>query len=494
MLIDVSYLGNLGNLKLKRNNALQVPLSSSAPYPVYFENQRINGVTYQTSSAGLARSIARDNTGLLQHFVVLEGDRLEDDVELKERSELSLSSTRRNYSEIVDQTFQFGVDAVSEEYPLLGACWVNFGQVFNILTSPVITMVLRNDNRLQVVTRDGPSSNYNTQYLYTTDNFQRGVWYNCRRRYRVNPNSESGLGFLELWLWKYGEQPEKIVDYVGPIGYSDATEYYEKFGIYRSQTSPIKMGTWFSNMNFSSDQSDFLLNPPNPIPEGSYQDMMTIDLLGQYSSSEDLSTYNFNSIPLGLEKNDRQICIALAFGAATSADVTGISIQPIDQNGLNLGNPISFSISYKTPGTPSTSRALVATADVPAGITGKIVINSDSPLGRIGLGVFRVQGCINKTSLGSGNGRFFYQSIVMPVTTLRMPTSPSVFWGISRIETSDAQATWSGATKVGTDMSVESMSFSLSYGKLVQGGDPFPVEVSWSKSGGGPRTVMGALW
>lgn len=472
-----------------------LPLDESyVPYPVYYENQRVNGIIYSVSGPGLERSLKRDASGLVQHFVVEEGDADTGESHILERSELSLGWMRRNYGEIVDQTFQFGIDAISSQYPLLGSCWVNLGQVHNISDSPCITMVLQDDTTLSIRTRTGTSGSWTQTIHYTDAEFQRGVWYNCRRRYRVDPDGTHGGGLLEVWLWPVGGFPTKVVNYSGNIGYANETQTYEKYGIYRSTSSPIRMGAWFANMRIDGTDKAWFLESPDPIaPGGTFVEMMKIDLLGLYGDAADTSSYSFNGISLGAQRGDRIITIGLAYGSTAAQDITSVTIQPRDDSGSPIGSPIPFSLYYKATTSASTSRTMVGVAAVPSGITGDVVVTANGPLLRFAIGVFRGQCCTANVVLGSGGGIYSYSDTSIPLDGLALPGKPGLCWGISRIGTSGSVATWTGLTKAGLDLTIESMTVSAAVAKFVQGGSASPASVTWSTGTAGPRVSLGAL-
>ncbi|MCB1152281.1 polysaccharide lyase [bacterium] len=66
---------------------------------------------------------------------------------------------------------------------------------------------------------------------FTYPNFPKGVWhdwvFHVRWDYR-----DDGDGFIEAWL-----DGEKVIDYVGPVGYNDNAGLWFKWGIYRDDVA-----------------------------------------------------------------------------------------------------------------------------------------------------------------------------------------------------------------------------------------------------------------
>lgn len=120
-------------------------------------------------------------------------------------------------------------------------------------------MALPYDNILKADIRYGSSSSQTKLRPTLSGNFKRGEWYHVVMRVRFSP--VAGKAICQVWL----NGANVINDTSTPMGYSDSTRNYWKFGIYRRRT-PETQAAQFANMEVVDEASgktlqDRILNP-----------------------------------------------------------------------------------------------------------------------------------------------------------------------------------------------------------------------------------------
>lgn len=469
--------GMNGGLARSRINSLEgalrnVPSSEDAPHSVYLENQRVYENVYRVHSAAEDYSITRSNNGRVQKFDVQEGDKRPSDSGDVERSELSLGSAPISFGTEFWASWSFGLEPVSGTYPELGETWINLGQMYGDNGSPIISFLLRNDSELTIVTRSGVSGSPLTSVRYTLDDFVRGKLYNIV----INGSCDSeSVGFLKVWI-----NGISVVDVEHvPIGYSDeGDETFWKFGVYRSTSAPERVGAWFCNMRFGQDDLSEKISEPDPINFGDvFTPMMTIDSLGVYGSTDNLSSYMFNDVPLGEEREDRVVAVTVCFQAEDSQTVSGVGIH-LD------GNYVPLDISRIVPTSPGTTGVVIASARVPTGAVGDIEVLGSGDLSACVVYPLRLM-CLTSGTALSTDGR-----TSLPFNDMVFGGSGLVA-GVSSVSGDERVSTWSVLDKL-QDTTMENRTVGSAIGRFVT--DEYTMEsVAWDAGTGGPRAAI-ARW
>lgn len=379
-----------------------LPNIGMTPWPLYLETYNFNGEFYEESGAGQSYSVMRSNNRSLVHFKAVPGEHAAGDAS-GDRSELTNFNTQRANGTECWGAWSVMVEPISAEYP----SWDNtsvmhLGQVHNEDSgSPPIAFVLTADSSLAVLTRSGTSVSEVTTTRYTDSNFRRGSVYHVVMNFKTGP---TGDGFIKVWINGTLVYDSTVLNPAGiAIGYTDKSFTYWKFGVYRSGAgSTGNIGAYYWNMDFdTSDKSARITNPGVLDPGSVYEDCWKIESLGAgfYNVTADGTTFTFTDVPLGTAQFDRYISIAANYSCAVAQDVTGVTIQPKTAGGVNIGSPIAMTIHTKAPGATSTSREFIASASVPDGVTGDIVVTTDGTCTHCQIWPVRLQGIMSNTPL-----------------------------------------------------------------------------------------------
>jgi hypothetical protein len=205
-------------------------------------------------NAGNAWSYQNDGNAMRfeQHF----GDHWRKDRDGVERSEIS-SSKALEFNKTYTVNYKFMIEPGQANT----ADWLVFGQFHaeedegDQGVSPPFEINFEGE-RMQIDVRwSTPEltnwSNVETKTLYTDANdIERGKWYEIKMEVKFDP---FGGGVLNVW--RDGIQ---LVDYDGPLGYTDKIGPHWKQGIYREDSSEV----------IAVNYKDFSLNPGTEPGEG----------------------------------------------------------------------------------------------------------------------------------------------------------------------------------------------------------------------------------
>lgn len=450
-----------------------VPSISQTPFSLYRETLNAYEKFWQASSAAYDYSILRSNNGKVVHFKFEPGDKAPDDGTV-DRSELTAFNESLPLGSefwIVDN---FMVEPVSAEYPSLDINSIcHLGQLHTDSSgSPIVAWRLYGDTELTVVTRSGSSGSPVAVTQYTDSAFERGRSYA-----RVQHIKTGASGIYEAWV-----DGVKVADYAGAIEYTDRTETYWKFGIYRSVSATGAMGAFYWNFQWSDDDLSAYIGNPEPYNPGStFRDMWKIDYIGRYSDTADALSYSFSDIPVSAEQFDRYLFIALSYTAVAAQDVTSITVQPKTAEGDAIGSPMAITVHRAVSTGASTVRVIVGSVLIPEGVLFDVAATADGTLNNCNIDVARVQGIMSNTSIDE------------PGSTSATPTlahnGHGMVFAIAIISSAGQTATWAGATKQGVDNTPEgSLSISCATAKLV---DDSVLEASLVWTGGsGARAAL----
>ena len=175
-------------------------------------------------------------------FEVRKGDRFSSltytDAVGVERSEIG-DVARYPVSDDVSIEYSFMV----EPGPKNTARWLTMGQLHSGMNmSPPVEIKLNGDDKIKISGNSGlgdiNSAVYKDLYQDEAD-LKRGHWYKLKMNITLGP-AEKG----RAQIWRDGV---KIVDYKGPLGYTNQKVSYWKQGVYRS-TAPETMAVDFKDL------------------------------------------------------------------------------------------------------------------------------------------------------------------------------------------------------------------------------------------------------
>jgi hypothetical protein len=176
-------------------------------------------------------------------FEVRKGDQYSGttwtDVQGVERAEMG-DAQRYPINQDISVEYSFMV----EPGPKNTARWVTIGQLHSgMAMSPPVEIKLNGDDKMKISGNSGFGGDttkavYNDLYDDNED-IVRGHWYKMKLDIRFDP---SGKGYAEIW-----RDGKKIVDYDGPLGYSNQKVTYWKQGVYRS-TAPETLAVSYKDL------------------------------------------------------------------------------------------------------------------------------------------------------------------------------------------------------------------------------------------------------
>lgn len=166
-------------------------------------------------------------------FEVRKGDQFSDstwtDIPGVERAEMG-DTARYPINQDISVEYAFMI----EPGPQNTARWVTLGQLHSgMAMSPPVEIKLNGDDKMKISGNSGFGGDttkavYNDLYQDSAD-IVRGHWYTMKLDIRFDA---AGKGYAEIW-----RDGTKIVEYDGPLGYTNQKVTYWKQGVYRS-TAP----------------------------------------------------------------------------------------------------------------------------------------------------------------------------------------------------------------------------------------------------------------
>lgn len=160
-------------------------------------------------------------------FAVASGQRWADDVRLgnsNERSEIAFSPRFGPR-----QPFVVSFDMKTDAMVASVNGWLIVGQIYAVMPpgqhrSPPVRQVFEKGVFSVVVQAEADDGTFPQKKIFSDASFDATKWHHLE--YRLDPNPEAG----SLVVLLDGMQ---IVDYKGPIGYKNETNFYFKAGVYR---------------------------------------------------------------------------------------------------------------------------------------------------------------------------------------------------------------------------------------------------------------------
>jgi hypothetical protein len=229
------------------------PIDDASAYVSIGEQaQLISGLNWDVDSVYADWSIRRSPSGKIYRFEIREGDQRPG--EDRDRSELSGSEHKYPNGTELWLSYSFlhepGAPLVDE--------WNNMGQWHAGSGSPVVTFKMHDEGQFAVWTRSGSSGDHVDAVRYQMTDFQRGRWYGVVQRLRFDPDGSDAI--VQVWM-----DGVLVVDVQGePVSYTDSTETYWKFGIYR-EASAVTQAVRFANFEFSTTSLADRIDAPLPI-------------------------------------------------------------------------------------------------------------------------------------------------------------------------------------------------------------------------------------
>jgi hypothetical protein len=140
--------------------------------------------------------------------------------------------------------------------------WINLGQMHGGGGSPIVTWQLKDNDTFELWTRptkaNTASSDSGKVVRYHTDDFVRGEDYNIVMHIKSAPSGQGSV--LDVWM-----DGKQIVDLANiPLGYSNTTENYWKWGVYR-QTDETPLNVQYANMEIGTVDLSHRIAKPLPV-------------------------------------------------------------------------------------------------------------------------------------------------------------------------------------------------------------------------------------
>lgn len=213
------------------------PVASPTPFStadmgyraIFDETQYIDGVACKPQGAYKDWSIRRSSGGRAFRFEVHQGENREgtgDTANGKDRAEI-MHGLRFPTGKEIWESHSFMV----EPGAAMTSTWNVMGQWHAGAGTPILFYTLSTNESFLISSRHGSSTDQQRLDLYRFS-FKRGVWYNVVQHVKFGSNSNA---VIQVWI-----NGQLVIDKKDiSVGYSDSSETYWKFGLYRNTTSVV---------------------------------------------------------------------------------------------------------------------------------------------------------------------------------------------------------------------------------------------------------------
>lgn len=220
-----------------------------------------NGYSYHTSGESYS---ATNPTPTTFRFELRDGDYWASGGTGSERAEIS--GPTYPYRTPIEISYKFTVEPGARN----DASWTVLGQFHNqdYTSSPPFAFTLKNDaDILQINIRNDSTARYG-MYPYSAP-LQRGHEYDIKAQLYFDTSQN---GYAKVWI-----DGVRVLDYHGPIGYTNSDYAYWKEGIYRSSDGTVTMVADYKDLEIQTPSTtDYLTKDgivhtdptsgPDPIP------------------------------------------------------------------------------------------------------------------------------------------------------------------------------------------------------------------------------------
>lgn len=176
-------------------------------------------------------------------FELRKGDQFSDSVWTDpigtERTEMG-DMARYAINQLVTVEYKFMIEPGAK----FTSKWLVMGQLHSALSvTPPLEICFNGNDRMKITGKSGSSRSIVTKDLYVdSQDIVRGKWYSMKLAVGL---ASDGPGWADIW-----RNGELIVNYDGPLGYTDQTHTYWKQGIYRA-TAPETVAVQYKDLKIT---------------------------------------------------------------------------------------------------------------------------------------------------------------------------------------------------------------------------------------------------